>query len=88
MFFTRSIKFMVGWFILKYKPFHGSAKREKNKLLGENPVEQGVIKLIYKYNQSGYSFRILDYANFPAFLRAVMAIKELSLNSPISRVRK
>jgi hypothetical protein len=37
----------------------------------------------------GYFIRILDYYNFPAFLRAVMAKKRTQITeAPISRVRK
>ncbi len=52
-------------------------------------LEQGVIMLIYEYNQSGFFIRILDYANFPAFLRACCGEKKnYNFEVPISRVRK
>lgn len=50
-------------------------KSRKNEQMGKTRLEQGMIELIFEYNQFGYFIRILDYANFPAFLRAVMAMK-------------
>jgi len=37
---------MVVWFSFKYKPIYPFAKRGRNEKVEENPLEQGVIKLI------------------------------------------